>query len=104
MKLVKLVPFVGYFGRKKHTGDNIRLQLESFLTELGLDSSSYTRYMVLDNAANNRRAMLDTDKGPGGVFVTAASFLNIAAKTGIVNLSEIYYYEILANKHHLNSP
>ena len=38
------------------------------------------------------------------VFVTAASFLNIAAKTGIVNLSEIYYYEILANKHHLNSP
>ena len=41
---------------------------------------------------------------PGRVFVTAASFLNIAAKTGIVNLSEIYYYEILANKHHLNSP
>ena len=40
----------------------------------------------------------------GSVFVTAASFLNIAAKTGIVNLSEIYYYEILANKHHLNSP
>ena len=41
---------------------------------------------------------------PGRVFVTAASFLNITAKTGIVNLSEIYYYEILANKHHLNSP
>ena len=40
----------------------------------------------------------------GSVFVTAASFLNITAKTGIVNLSEIYYYEILANKHHLNSP
>ena len=41
---------------------------------------------------------------PGGVFVTAASFLNIAAKTGIVNLSEIYYYEILANEHHHISP
>ena len=42
--------------------------------------------------------------GPGRVFVTAASFLNIAAKTGIVNLSEIYYYEILANEHHHVSP
>ena len=40
----------------------------------------------------------------GRVFVTAASFLNIAAKTGIVNLSEIYYYEILANEHHRISP
>ena len=38
------------------------------------------------------------------VFVTAASFLNISAKTGIVNLSEISYYEILANEHHHISP
>ena len=40
----------------------------------------------------------------GCVFVTAASFLNITAKTGIVNLSEIYYYEILANEQHHISP
>ena len=40
----------------------------------------------------------------GSVFVTAASFLNITAKTGIANLSEISYYEILANEHHHISP
>ena len=38
------------------------------------------------------------------VFVTAASFLNITAITGIANLSEISYYEILANEHHHISP
>ena len=41
---------------------------------------------------------------PGRVFVTAASFLNITVKTGIANLSEISYYEILANEHHHKSP
>ena len=40
----------------------------------------------------------------GRVFVTADSFLNITAKTGIVNLSEINYYEIIANEHHHISP
>ena len=44
------------------------------------------------------------NKKPGRVIVTAASFLNITAKTGIVNLSEISYYEILANEHHHISP
>ena len=38
------------------------------------------------------------------VFVTVASFLNITVKTGIANLSEISYYEILANEHHHKSP
>ena len=38
------------------------------------------------------------------IFVTAASFLNITAITGIANLSEISYYEILANEHHHISP
>ena len=31
-------------------------------------------------------------QGPDGVFVTAASFLNITAITGTANLSEISYY------------
>ena len=44
------------------------------------------------------------DSVPGRVFVTAASFLNITAITGIANLSEISYYEILANEHHHISP
>ena len=43
---------------------------------------------------------MSKSQGTGRVFVTTASFLNIAAKTGIVNLSEIFYYEILANEHH----
>ena len=47
---------------------------------------------------------LEIHRCPEGVFVTAASFLNITAKTGIVNLSEISYYEILANEHHHISP
>ena len=41
---------------------------------------------------------------PGRVFVTAASFLYMTAKKGIANLSEISYYEILANEHHHKSP
>ena len=40
----------------------------------------------------------------GPHIVTAASFLNITAKTGIANLSEISYYEILANEHNHKSP
>ena len=40
------------------------------------------------------------DGRPECTFVTAASFLNITTKTGIANLIEISYYEILANEHH----
>ena len=38
-------------------GENIQLMLDEFLKVLGLDDDSITRYIVLDNAANNRRAM-----------------------------------------------
>ena len=60
-----------------------------------------------ENHASNKgktagRYLIPTQ--PECVFVTAASFLNIAAKTGIVNLSEIYYCEILANEQHHISP
>ena len=44
------------------------------------------------------------DKQTGRIFVTAASFSIRAAETWIVNLSEISYYEILANEQHHISP
>ena len=56
-QLCKVVPFVSYFGRMQHTGQNICLQLEDLIKELGLDSDNITKYIVLDNAANNVKAM-----------------------------------------------
>jgi len=48
---------VSYFGRLQHTGQNICLQLEDFMKELGLDSEKIKKYIVLDNASNNVKAM-----------------------------------------------
>jgi len=57
MKLVKLVPYVVYFGHNRHTGVNIKLALEKMLKELGMDGPDITRYICLDNAANNKCAV-----------------------------------------------
>ena len=61
--------------------------------------STTTTHTMLGQISN-----IASGRVSGRVFVTAASFLNITAITGIANLSEISYYEILANEHHHISP
>ena len=52
-----------YFGENRHTGGNILFCLQSMMNECGLDDDSIGRYIVLDNASNNKRAMnLGSDK------------------------------------------
>ena len=61
-ELVKLVVYADYFGARRHTADNILFSLNTMMTALGLDGEDISRYIILDNAANNKRAMfLGTD-------------------------------------------
>ena len=60
--IFKLVAYAEYFGPRRHTGANIVFSLRTFMEELGLDGHDIERYILLDNAANNVRAMrLGTD-------------------------------------------
>jgi len=53
-ELVKMVPFVQYFGTNRHTGKNLKLMMDQFFEALGLDVPEITNYVVLDNASNNK--------------------------------------------------
>ena len=53
----KLAAYAEYFGPRRHTGANIVFSLRPFMEELGLDGDDIEQYILLDNAANNIRAM-----------------------------------------------
>lgn len=55
--LIKLVPFCEYFGKRKHTGLNIKISLADMLRALGLEDEKYDKNVVLDNAKNNKCAI-----------------------------------------------
>ena len=55
--LIKLVPFCEYFGKRKHTGLNIKISLADMLKALGLEDEKYDKNVVLDNARNNKCAI-----------------------------------------------
>ena len=54
MKLVKIVPFVEYFGQNRHTGCNIMLFMDQFMKAIGMDGDHITKTVVCDNASNNK--------------------------------------------------
>ena len=56
-ELVRLVPFCQYFGKRKHTGINIKISLADMLKALGLEDEKYDKTVVLDNAKNNKCAI-----------------------------------------------
>lgn len=45
-----------YFGSHRHTGENILFVLETLFKEAGLDGEDVRRYVLMDNASNNKRA------------------------------------------------
>ena len=44
-----------YFGAHRHTGTNILFVLEKMFQEAGLDKEEVNRYLIMDNASNNKR-------------------------------------------------
>ena len=60
--LVKLVPFCEYFKKRKHTGKNIKIALEDMFKALGVDEDKFEKYILLDNASNNK---LEIKLSPG---------------------------------------
>lgn len=52
-KLIKLTPFITWFGHNRHTGVNIKLLLDQFIKALGLEGQGIHRTVVTDNASNN---------------------------------------------------
>lgn len=60
--LVKLLPFSEYFGAsRKHTAENILLSLDSMMAVFGIEGSDFSKYILLDNASNNKKAMRLSD-------------------------------------------
>ena len=56
-ELIKLYPFCEYFGRRKHTGRNIKMSLDTMFKALGLDDEQFVKNILLDNAPNNKLAI-----------------------------------------------
>lgn len=54
---IKLVPFCEFFGKRKHTGLNIKISLEDLMKALQLEDEKYEKNIVLDNASNNKCAI-----------------------------------------------
>ena len=57
MELVHFTPFVSYMDGKRHTGEAIGLKFENFMRKLSLDGPNVQRFVVMDNAAPNKRAV-----------------------------------------------
>lgn len=60
---LRFCPFVNFMDEKKHTGQNIAIKFDNFLRKLNLDGPDIRKYVVLDNAPNNKKfARLSADK------------------------------------------
>ena len=57
LNLLKFVPWCEYFGKRIHSGHNIKITLEDFLKAVELDNPDIKKTVVLDNAANNKLAI-----------------------------------------------
>ena len=57
MALVHFTPFVSYMDGMRHKGSAIILKLENFIKKLGLHRENVERYVVMDNAAPNKKAV-----------------------------------------------
>ena len=57
MELLHFTPFVSYMDGEKHTGETIVLKLENFMKKLTLDGPNVKRFVVLDNASNNKKTV-----------------------------------------------
>ena len=54
----KFVLYAEYFGYgRRHTGNNIQFALETMFKEAGLDSDNISRFLLMDNASNNKRCV-----------------------------------------------
>ena len=54
----KFVLYAEYFGYgRRHTGQNIQFALETMFKEAGLDGANVHRFILMDNAANNKRCV-----------------------------------------------
>lgn len=51
----KFVLYAEYFGSRRHTGENIQFALDTMFKEAGLDGDGVSRYILMDNASNNKR-------------------------------------------------
>ena len=66
MELVKMVPFVQYFGPNRHTGENIHLMMDQMLKAIGMDSENNSKTCVSDNASN--KVMFDLSNNLQSVY------------------------------------
>ena len=55
--LKKFVLYAEYCERKKHTGRHILIGLNRMMAQVGLHQSGHKKYILLDNASNNKCAM-----------------------------------------------
>ena len=94
MTLLKFVPWCEYFGKRGHTGMNIKLTLEDFLEAAELNGPEISKNVVLDSAANNKLAIRLSDEIVG--FYCNIHTLQLAVKDamkltlGLVSLKIVF--------------
>ena len=55
--LVRIVPFIQYFGPNRHTGLNLKLMMDQFMRVLTIEGPEIRKIVVCDNASNNKVMM-----------------------------------------------
>lgn len=61
MELIKIVPFVQYFGENRHTGYNLKVMMDQFIEAIGMSGDVVAKTCVTDNASNNKVMFRLTD-------------------------------------------
>lgn len=58
LNLWKFVLYAEYFGKgRRHTGANLQFAVETMFKEAGLDGVNVHRFLLMDNASNNKRCV-----------------------------------------------
>ena len=61
-ELIRIVPFIQYFGPNRHTGINLKCMMDQFMRVLTIEGPEIRKIVVCDNAANNK-VMLRLSEG-----------------------------------------
>ena len=92
-KLQKFVLYAEYFGQKKHTGRHILIGLNKMMAQVGLHQSGHKKYILLDNASNNKCAMkMSNDFVPVWCAIHTLQLSisdSFKAKVGMVSVKKI---------------
>jgi len=99
-EMIRMTPFVSYFGNLSHSGVNIRAKLEEKLRKLQIIDPKIQLYMTMDNASPNKTAMRNMDRVEALWCIIHTAMLCVEDATDIV-VCHVEVTKLLKKAHEL---